>query len=208
MAAHKRKRTTISLLIPFLVIALVFGALLWNKYRASRIVAPTPQVQKPSGRRTVVLFFVGEGNRLAREARELEPCSDTTACVKEVLDELFSGPVGELDEALPAGSLLNRVRIEGNTVLVDVNRNFIEELPKGSSSEMLAVYSIVDTVCINFPQISHVKLTVEGEGKSVLTHLDLSGPLTADYSLEQQPVQTPADKGALPSKPDKTEGKP
>jgi hypothetical protein len=208
MAQHKRKRTTISLLIPFLVIALVFGVLLWNKYRASRMVAPTPQFQRPSGRRTAVLFFVGEGNRLAREGRELEPCSDTTACVKEVLDELFSGPVGELDEALPAGSLLNRVRIEGNTVLVDVNRNFVEELPKGSSSEMLAVYSIVDTVCINFPQFSQVKLTVEGEGKSVLTHLDLSGPLNADYSLEQQPVQTPAGLGALPSKPEKTEGKP
>jgi Sporulation and spore germination len=208
MAQHKRKRKTISLLIPFLVIALVFGVLLWNKYRASRMVAPTPQVQKPSGRRTVVLFFIGDGNRLAREARELEPCSNPTACVKEVLDELFSGPVGELDEALPAGSLLNSVRIEGNMVLVDVNRNFVEELPKGSSSEMLAVYSIVDTVCINFPQFSQVKLTVDGEGKSVLTHLDLSGPLSADYSLEQPTVQTPADKGALQSKPDKTEGKP
>jgi len=208
MAQHKRKRTTISLLIPFLVIALVFGVLLWNKHRASRMVAPTPQLQKPSGSRTAVLFFIGDGNRLAREARELEPCSDTTACVKEVLDELFSGPVGELDEALPSGSLLNRVRIEGNTVLVDLSRNFVEELPKGSSAEMLAVYSIVDTVCINFPQFSQVKLTVEGEGKSVLTHLDLSGPLKADFSLEQQPAQTPAGLGALPSKPENNGGKP
>jgi len=207
MASHKRKRTTISLLIPFLVIALVFGVQLWNKYRASRMIAPTPQIQKPSGRRTAVLFFVGEGNRLAREARELEPCSDTTACVKEVLDELFSGPVGELNEALPAGSMLNGVRIEGATAVVDVNRNFVEELPKGSSSEILAVYSIVDTVCINFSQITHVKLTVDGERKSVLAHLDLSGPLIADYSLEQ-PVNAPDAKGALPSIPDKTEGKP
>lgn len=208
MAPHKRKRTTISLLIPFLVIALVFGVLLWNKHRASRMVAPTPQVQKQSGKRTVVLFFVGEGNRLAREARELEPCNDTTACIKEVLDELFSGPVGELDEALPAGSLLIGVRIEGTTAVVDVNRNFIDELPKGSSSEILAVYSIVDTVCINFPQITRVKLTVEGEGKSGLSHLDLSHALGADYSLEQQLVQVPASTKALPSKPYKTEGKP
>lgn len=207
MAPHKRKRTTISLLIPFLVIALVFGALLWNKFRASRIIAPTPEVQKPSGRRTVVLFFVDEGERLAREARELEPCSDTTTCVKEVLDELISGPVGELDEALPAGTLLNSVRVEGNLALVDLSRNFVEELPKGSSSEMLAVYSIVDTVCINFPQITRVQLTVEGQGKPGLSHLDLSAPLGADYSLEQPPDQAPAGRGAPPSKPEKTEGK-
>jgi len=207
MPPYKRKRASISLLIPFLVIALVFGVLLWNKYRASRMVAPTPQAQKPSGRRTVVLFFVGEGDRLAREARELEPCRDTTACVKEVLNELLSGPVGELDEALPAGTLLNGVRIEDTIALVDLNRTFVEELPKGSSSEMLAVYSIVDTVCINFPQITQVKLTIEGEGQSVLSHLDLSDALSADYSLEEQVARTPAVKGALPSKPTQTEGK-
>lgn len=207
MAPLKRKRTTISLLIPFLVIAVVFGLLLWNKYRASRIVSPTPQVQKPSGRRTAVLFFVGEDNRLAREARELEPCGDATVCLKEVLDELINGPVGELDEALPAGTRLNSVRIDGATALVDLNRNFVEELPEGSSAEMLAVYSLVDTVCVNFPQITRVKLTVEGEGKTVLPHLDLSGPLAADYTLEQPPGQAPGGS-TQPSKTGKTEEKP
>jgi len=207
MAPLKRKRVTISLLIPFLVIAVVFGLQLWSKYRASRMVSPTPQVQKPSGRRTAVLFFVGEGNRLAREARELEPCGDVTACLKEVLDELVNGPVGELDEALPAGTRLNNVRIDGATALVDLNRNFVEELPEGSSAEMLAVYSIVDTVCINFPQVTRVKLTVEGEGKTVLPHLDLSDPLGPDYTLEQLSGQPPGGK-TQPSKPEKTEEKP
>ena len=196
MAPLKRKRSSINLLVPFLVVALVFGGLLWNKHRASKVVNPKPGLQQPSGTRTAVLFFVADGNHLAREARELEPCDDTPACVKEVLDELFSGPVGNLEEAIPEGALLNSVRIEAGTAVVDVNRNFIDELPHGSSSEMMAVYSIVNTICVNFPQISRVKLTVEGDGKAVMSHLDLSDPFSADYALETQSVPAPAGPAA------------
>jgi hypothetical protein len=206
MAPVRRKRSTISLLVPFLIIALVFGVLLWNKYRASRMVNPRPHVQQPSGARTVVLFFVADGTRLAREARELGPCSDTTACVRGVLDELFNGPLGELDQALPEGALVNEVRVEGNMAVVDVSRSFLDAMPSGSSAEMMAVYSIVNTVCVNFPQITRVRLTAAGEGNLVLGHLNLSEPLTPDYSLEAQPQASTAT--TKPSKTDTTGDKP
>ena len=145
---------------------------------------------------------------MAREAGELGPCDDAPACVKEVLDELFSGPVGDLNEAIPEGALLNGVRIEAGTAVVDVNRNFVDELPPGGSSEMMAVYSIVNTICINFPQISRVKLTVEGEGKTVLPHVDLSDPFSADYSLESLPVPSTPGVPAKPSNPKTSKGTP
>lgn len=202
MTAARRKRSTINLLVPFLIIALVFGVLLWNKYRASRMVNPRPHVQQPSGSRTVVLFFVADGTRLAREARELEACNDTAACIRGTLTELFNGPLGELDHPLPEGALLNSVRVEGDTAVVDVNRSFVEGMPSGSSAEMMAVYAIVNTVCVNFPKIARVRLTAAGEGKLVLGHLDLSAPLTADFALEAPP-QAPAAV-TKPSKNEKT----
>jgi spore germination protein GerM len=207
MPPVRRKRSTINLLVPFMIIAFVFGALLWNKYRATRMINPAPTVQHPSGKRTVVLFFVADGSRLSREARELETCADTTSCVKETLDELFYGPLGELDEALPEGSVVNAVRIEGNTAVVDVSRNFVDEMPAGSFAEMMAVYSIVDTVCLNFPKITRVRLTVAGEGKVILKHLDLSDPLIADYSLETV-SKTSNATDVKSSKHDKIKGKP
>lgn len=206
MTPVRRTRSTVSLLVPFLIIALVFGVLIWNKYRASRMVNPRPHVQHPSGSRTVVLFFVADGTRLAREARELESCGDTAACVRGTLTELVNGPLGELGQPLPNGSLLNGVRVEGDTAVVDLNRAFVEGMPSGSSAEMMAVYSIVNTVCVNFPKISRVRLTAAGEGNLVLGHLDLSEPLTADYSLEA-PSQTPAAV-ATPSKNEKTGDRP
>lgn len=203
MPSGRHKRINVNLLIPFLVIALVFGGLIWQKYRASRVVPPKPHVVQPSGVRTGVLFFVADGSRLAREARELGPCSETTACVKELLDELFSGPVGELNEALPEGAGFNSVQVVGDTATIDLNRNFSDELPSGSSSEMLAVYSIVDTVCANFPQIAQVKLTIEGAGGARLSHLDLSQPLRPDYTLEREPAAADSGKATPPSRPTK-----
>ena len=50
---------------------------------------------------------------------------------------------------------------------------------------MLAVYSVVNTVAINFPQIQKVKIDVDGNKEAVLHHLELSDPLLPDYSLEQ-----------------------
>jgi len=190
MATPPRKRVNISLLIPFLVIALVFGVILWQKYRASREVPPVPQSQQPQqilGERTVVLFFVADGTRLAREARELDPCEDAVDCLKDVLDELVNGPVGEFDEALPEGTVINSVHIDGDLAGVDLNGTFSEALPSGSSAEMLAVYSIVDTITANFPKISRVRLTIEGNDKAPLRHLDLSDPLLPDYTLEHTP---------------------
>lgn len=195
MASIRRRKVSISLLIPFAIVALVFGGLVWKKLHDSREVPLVPSVNEPAAERKAVLFFVADGVRLAREARVLESCSETADCVKDLLDELFSGPVGELDEAIPEGAAVAGVRLEGDLAVVDVTRPFVSEMPVGSSAEMMAVYSIVDTVCANYPQITRVKITVEGEG-AVLNHLDLRDPISPDYSLEQAPAAQP---GAAPA---------
>jgi hypothetical protein len=199
MPTIRRRKLNINLLIPFAIVALVFGVLIWKKMQASLEVRPVPQAAEPATARKGVLFFVTEGTRLAREARELEACDETQECLKDLLDELFSGPVGDLDEALPDSSSVKSVRIAGDLAIVDLSQAFATDLAAGSSAEMLAVYSIVDTVCVNYPQISKVKVTVEGNEQTQLRHLDLSEPLLPDYSLEQGP--DPLDGGRTNQSP-------
>jgi len=189
MAPIRRRKISISLLIPFAIVALVFGVLIWQKMQASHEEHPVPQVSQPDSTRKGVLFFVADGTRLGREARELPSCTDTAACVKDLLDELFSGPVGDLDASLPEGALLNGVLLEGELAVVDVSKEFAGDLPAGSSAEMLAVYSIVNTVCFNFPQITRVRITVDG-AVAHLSHLDLTDPLPPDYALEREAAPT------------------
>src|SRR5512133_227874 len=184
MPSVKRRKINISLVIPFVIVALVFGVLIWKKMQDSQELRPVPQAAEPASARKGVLFFVVDGASLVREARELQACGDMQECLQDLLDELFSGPVGDYDEALPDSSSVKDVRIAGDLAVVDLNQAFASDLASGSSAEMLAVYSIVDTVCVNYPQIARVKITVEGNDKTMLRHLDLSDPLLPDYSLE------------------------
>jgi hypothetical protein len=188
MAPLRRKKISISLLIPFAIVALVFGGLIWKKLQDSRELKPVPTAAEPAAMRKGVLFFVGDGGRLVREARELDPCSDSTECLKNLLDELFSGPVGDLESALPDAAAVIAVKLAGDLAVIDLNRQFADDLPSGSSAEMLAVYSIVNTVCVNVPGVLRVRLTIDGSEKPLLKHLDLSDPLPPDYSLEQAAV--------------------
>lgn len=184
MSAPQRKKISISLMIPFLVFIMFFSIMIWGKYRSSYEV-PAPQQQPDvEYNRTVTLFFVADGIRLARESREIDPCEGTT-CLKSVLDELLNGPVGEFEETLPEGTVVNSVTLEGDMAIIDFNSTFAEAMMPGSFAEMMAVYSVVNSVTTNFPQIQEVKLNVEGNSSAVLHHLDLSDPLVPDYSLEQ-----------------------
>lgn len=191
MPAHSRKKITISILIPFLVFILFFSIMIWQKYRSSHEVPITPPQQHAEGKRSVTLFFAAEGTRLAREARAIDPCDDDNACLKSVLDELLNGPVGEFEETVPEGTVVDAVRIEGNQATIEFNRTFSEAMLPGSSAEMLAVYSVVNTVAVNFPQVQKVKLNIDGNAVVILRHLDLSDPLLPDYSLEQSPSPEP-----------------
>ena len=191
MPPHPRKKITISILIPFFIFILFFSIMIWQKYRSSHEVPVAPPQQNVEGYRTVTLFFAADGTRLVREARELDPCEDDNTCLKSVLDELLNGPVGEFEETVPEGTAVDAVSIEGNQATIEFNRTFSEAMLPGSSTEMLAVYSVVNTVAANFPQIQKVKINVDGNKGVILPHLDLSDPLLPDYSLEQSPSPEP-----------------
>ncbi|MDD2541574.1 MAG: GerMN domain-containing protein, partial [Desulfuromonadaceae bacterium] len=143
--------------------------------------------QNAESYRSITLFFVSDGTLLAREARRIDPCDNDNACLKRVLDELLNGPVGEFEEAVPEGTIVESVRMEGDLATIEFNHMFSDAMLSGSSAEMLAVYAVVDTVAVNFPQIQKVKIDIDGTKEVILHHLDLSEPLLPDYSLEQSP---------------------
>jgi spore germination protein GerM len=158
--------------------------MLWQKFRASQEVMVTPPQPSVESIRSVTLFFSEDGTHLTRETRELEPCDNDTACLKNVIDELINGPIGELEETVPEGAVVSSVLIEGDLASIGFNNQFSESMPPGSSAEMLAVYSVVNTAVVNFPQIKKVKIEVDGNKTGILHHLDISEPLVPDYTLE------------------------
>lgn len=173
--------------IAFALSAAVLGALILRKYEMSRMKPAPPPHAPEAGRILVTLFFASPGGEgFAREAREIDPCTEPAECAEEVVEELINGPVGELSPTLPPTATIRSVRVEGETALVDFGKGFAEGLPGGSHGEMSAVYSVVDSLVFNFPRIKKVKFLLEGEWVESLGHLDLREPLAPDFTLEKK----------------------
>ncbi len=175
------------LLLAALVIAGVALYLVVGKLRdVPRSLPPAPP--PPATTVTVTLFFHSPDARgLVREPRTMEKCSgDTPACIHAILKELAAGPAGDGAPVIPATSTFNGIHLEGTTAVIDLGKNFAAGVPEGSAAEMAAVYGIVNTVVANFPTITSVRLLQDGRTRDTLKgHLDLSGPLEADFSLEK-----------------------
>lgn len=185
MAIHHRQRIGADILVPFILLALVFGGLFWQKYHEARQFPDTPPgKQSPAAVQKVILFFGDGSSQLIREGREVETCENLTQCIRSLLEELFRGPIGDTTATVPEWTVINSVQVHDKTVTIDLDKDFSEALAPGSSAEMLAVYAIVNTICINIPEIQRVKINLDGNSNSLLRHLDLTDPLEPDYSLE------------------------
>lgn len=186
--SNRPRRELAVLFVAFIVCAAVLGVLMLKKYEERHrqpVVAPHPQ---QGGSLLVTLFFASpDGAELVREGREIDPCADSAKCVEAVVGELINGPLGDLAPTLPAATSIHAVQVNGDLAQVDLDEEMIKGLPGGSSAEMTAVYSIVDTIAVNFPGIKRVKFLFNGkEIETLKGHIDLRGPLTPDFSMEKK----------------------
>jgi len=185
---NRPRRRMALLIVAFIVFAAIIGALIMQKYEKSHLTSPVPPQPRQAGTFLATLFFAShDGGGLVREGREIDACGETAGCVEAVIDELINGPLGELAPTLPPNTTIRGVQVAGDKAVIDLDKGFEEGLPAGSSAEMTAVYSIVDTVAVNFPQIKSVTFLVEGKPVETLKgHLDLRQPLVPDFSLEKK----------------------
>jgi hypothetical protein len=177
------------LLGAFIVVAAVLGTLMLLKYQARHQTTPLPAITAPTGSVSISLFFSSaQSDGFVRESREIDACgTDTTECILSALEELANGPLGDLEPTIPEKSTFRSVRIEGDTAIVDLGKELVADLPKGSSAEMTAVYSIVNTISYNYSSIKKVTFLVEGKTINTLGgHLDLRKPIEPDFRLEKK----------------------
>ena len=63
---------------------------------------------------------------------------------------------------IPEGTKINKVELKGNTVYVDLSKEFIENHIGGEEAEKLTVYSIVNTLT-ELTEVENVKFLIDGE---------------------------------------------
>ena len=126
---------------------------------------------------------------------------------KQLLEKLIEGPA--LSEGLagtiPQGTRLTRFYLdERGTAYLVFNRTLLAGHEGGTTGELMTIYSIVNTLCVNFPTVQRVRILIEGADSAATPpsrrgtlagHIDLSQPLTLDseYFAPDYPARQPPD---------------
>jgi hypothetical protein len=104
---------------------------------------------------------------------------------RAIMEALIKGPKPGLMRTIPAGTQLRAFYLApGNRAYVDLSENITEKYPGGCKSEILTLYSIVNSLILNMPEVSTVKILVGGRDVPTLAgHIDIRHPFKADMSL-------------------------
>lgn len=178
------------LLIAFLVALLIFGALVLRMSAPSTLETEAPSTrEEPRPLREVLLYFGGaNGKYLAAETSEIEDCLEEVDCIRSTVQALVNGPAGDHIPILPPHTALRGVAVDDGTAVIDFSRALVSAHPGGSASELLTVYGLANTLAENFPHVRKVRILVEGAPvESLKGHVDLSGPIQADFSFSRLP---------------------
>lgn len=162
---------------------------LLKKTPAKRLAGKTekePEKKTPlRERRIVTLYFsMEEGEYLTGEKREILNRGSAQEEAKEVIHELIKGPKGKLIRTLPPRTKLLALRIdEKGLAEVNFDKTLSRDHPGGSSAEIMTVYSIVNSLAFNFPQIKEVRILIEGRGEGITGHLAMDRPIASKADL-------------------------
>ncbi|WP_300668524.1 GerMN domain-containing protein [Desulfoluna sp.] len=170
-----------------LLIVILFS--FWTGPDAATPEAATiPRHATPANRIEEESFFLyfaeREGRFLTSEERTVSTTNDPWQLSQKIIAALIEGPERGSARTLPAATRLRALYIMAPKVaVVDFSRDISGE-PKGASSELLTVYSVVNSLAVNIPEIDTVRILIEGSRAETLSgHIDISEPLTPDMLL-------------------------
>ena len=180
--------------------------------RGARRGAAEGAAGAPTERHAFDLYFPAGGGGLRGERRELQVSEAPKDRMRKVLEALLAGPAAAAAPAAapragststaaptppaasPAGLVrpfppevkLGSVELSADgTAFVDLRWPEHEDPPEsGSTEEIQRVYSLVDSLALNVPQVNRVVLLWNGTQRITFSgHLDTSRPLLPDRTL-------------------------
>ncbi len=172
-------------LLVILLAGLAIGALLaWLLVTGSEQVAPVEIIvaaepiptPTPAPEQRITLFFAGNDGLLHPEIRTVPLPEETSARIRVVFAELLNGSKRGLQPILPYPAELRTVFVSADgRAYVDLSGP--AEPFEGSSTELMLVYGLVNSILLN-TEVTAVQVLFDGSERATLTgHLDLSRPL-------------------------------
>ncbi|MDI6752619.1 MAG: GerMN domain-containing protein [bacterium] len=151
----------------------------WFLFFLAVIIVATLFFPKPEGeeglfidkeKKKVKIFFVDkEDGLLIPEERSITKSKKVVDEARKIIKELLTGPTYSwLQSAIPKDTKLREVYIKKQIAYIDFSKEVCENHPGGSSAELCTIYSITNSLCAAFPELSGVKILVEGKSPETL----------------------------------------
>ncbi len=104
---------------------------------------------------------------------------------RAIVEALIKGPQKGLVRTIPAGTELSAIYIDpDNVCYVDLSESVTKKHPGGTNSELLTIYSVVNSLILNVSEIKQVKILIEGnEAPTLAGHINLQFPFKAHMLL-------------------------
>lgn len=151
-----------------------------------RAISESPRPKPQGTKKIVMLYFVDQRQKiLQEEPREIEAGALATEDAKRTLAELVKGPESDLQPTVPRATQVRNLFIDlSGTAYADFDRELREARPRGEQDELYTVFSIVDSLAANFPQIKRVQILVEGaEIPTLGGKVDTKAPLAPRFAF-------------------------
>jgi spore germination protein GerM len=143
--------------------------------------APDLKLVNKVAARAVTLYFESPEMVLVPETRTVEVPENEAAALSAVLRELLKGSTSVgVPNVFPPDSVVRATYLlpDGTAVIDLGGPSLTDGWNTGSHTEMMAVYSIVQTLIANFPSVRRVRLVVNGQPAETLAgHIRIDRPL-------------------------------
>ena len=126
---------------------------------------PAQEFSDDEIRKTIIsLYFKNtETNSLIAEAKAIDVKELYQEPYTYLINMLIAGPESEkLESAIPEGTKVNSCTLKGNTVYLDLSKEFVDNAPSNITEESMAIYSIVNTLT-ELNEVTGVKILINGE---------------------------------------------
>lgn len=179
-------------LLGLLVVGIVAGyGVGWFVYRSQPQPEKIPIVVEPElPPREVQLYFIDpEGSHLVPELRQIPGCDVDRDCMQSLLEALISGSQQGNLPVLPKTVQLLGIEQENDLVQLNFSKQLVDHHPGGSLSELLTIYSLVNSLVENFSYLRQVQILVEQQVKQTLKgHVRIDQPVYADFNYNRPPI--------------------
>ena len=167
--SKKRKKVLIVIIVTsvsFVLIAMLYMNI--DVKRMSRNegkfeLVPEEEISDEQMRETTVsIFYVGKNNEMKEEIKKVDAKQLVKNPYAITVEMLLKKPESEdLKTCIPDGVKLNSIDKSGETIIIDLSKEFVEKMEDNVEIQGLSIGQIVNTIT-QYTEINAVKILIDG----------------------------------------------